>query len=76
MIRSAAKNHRSVAVVVDPSDYAQVVDELSDLWGRRWFVLPNPIYGSWERAVRSFQDLDQEQRLALERESLDPRRPR
>jgi 5'-nucleotidase (lipoprotein e(P4) family) len=20
-------------------------------WGRRWFALPNPVYGSWERAV-------------------------
>ncbi len=34
MIRSAAKNHRSVAVVVDPSDYAQVVDELRANGGR------------------------------------------
>ena len=22
-----------------------------DWWGRRWIVLPNPTYGSWERAV-------------------------
>jgi phosphoribosylaminoimidazolecarboxamide formyltransferase/IMP cyclohydrolase len=29
MVRAAAKNHESVAVVVDPSDYAAVVDELS-----------------------------------------------
>jgi phosphoribosylaminoimidazolecarboxamide formyltransferase / IMP cyclohydrolase len=28
MIRSAAKNHASVAVVVDPNDYAGIVDEL------------------------------------------------
>jgi acid phosphatase len=20
-------------------------------WGRKWFVLPNPVYGSWERAA-------------------------
>jgi acid phosphatase len=20
-------------------------------WGERWFLLPNPTYGSWERAV-------------------------
>ena len=30
MIRAAAKNHDSVAVVVDPQDYQQVLDELSD----------------------------------------------
>ena len=29
MLRSAAKNHRDVAVVVDPADYAVVLDELS-----------------------------------------------
>ena len=28
MLRAAAKNHQSVAVVVDPSDYATVLDEL------------------------------------------------
>ena len=28
MLRSAAKNHGSVAVVVDPADYARVLDEL------------------------------------------------
>ncbi|PYZ96559.1 bifunctional phosphoribosylaminoimidazolecarboxamide formyltransferase/inosine monophosphate cyclohydrolase [Alteribacter lacisalsi] len=30
MIRSAAKNHESVAVVVDPADYGRVVSELKD----------------------------------------------
>ncbi len=29
MVRAAAKNHESVAVVVDPSDYPAVVDELT-----------------------------------------------
>ncbi len=29
MVRAAAKNHESVAVIVDPSDYPAVVDELS-----------------------------------------------
>ena len=29
MLRSAAKNHASVTVVVDPADYAVVLDELS-----------------------------------------------
>jgi acid phosphatase len=25
--------------------------ELTPLFGARWFVLPNPVYGSWERAI-------------------------
>jgi phosphoribosylaminoimidazolecarboxamide formyltransferase/IMP cyclohydrolase len=30
MVRSAAKNHAFVTVIVDPADYAPVIDELSD----------------------------------------------
>lgn len=26
-------------------------DAHRDKWGRQWFVLPNPMYGSWERTV-------------------------
>jgi phosphoribosylaminoimidazolecarboxamide formyltransferase / IMP cyclohydrolase len=33
MIRSAAKNHDSVAVAVDPSDYASLIDELNEHGG-------------------------------------------
>jgi 5'-nucleotidase (lipoprotein e(P4) family) len=27
------------------------VDEFEALWGTRWFVLPNPVYGDWERVL-------------------------
>jgi 5'-nucleotidase (lipoprotein e(P4) family) len=27
------------------------VDAHSRYWGERWFILPNPTYGSWERSV-------------------------
>ena len=33
MVRSAAKNHRHVAVVTDPADYGRVLDELQRLEG-------------------------------------------
>jgi 5'-nucleotidase (lipoprotein e(P4) family) len=29
---------------------AIVRDHAAD-WGTRWFILPNPMYGSWERAI-------------------------
>lgn len=35
---------------------AEFVEEYSDYFGRKWFVLPNPIYGSWEQALTDFQD--------------------
>ncbi|MBU6379240.1 MAG: hypothetical protein KJS95_12010 [Gammaproteobacteria bacterium] len=53
-----AKTHRIVALVGD--DLRDFVDrpvfetrraELEPLFGSRWFLLPNPIYGSWERAI-------------------------
>src|SRR4030043_376474 len=33
MLRSAAKNHKSVSVVVDPADYAGVLDEMKTSGG-------------------------------------------
>lgn len=29
----------------------QLVEEHQDMWGFKWFVFPNPNYGSWERAL-------------------------
>jgi len=30
-----------------------IVDGAAALWGTRWFVVPNPMYGSWESALIS-----------------------
>lgn len=27
------------------------VKELASYWGTRWFMLPNPAYGSWESVL-------------------------
>lgn len=40
-----AANGKSIA------DRAALVARYDDNWGRRWFVLPNPMYGSWESAA-------------------------
>jgi acid phosphatase len=38
----------------------------SDWWGRRWIMVPNPTYGSWERAITaSAQDPNVARRRAL-----------
>jgi 5'-nucleotidase (lipoprotein e(P4) family) len=36
-----------------------------DYWGRRWIVLPNPIYGSWVDSFHGFQSLHEQE--AIER---------
>lgn len=56
----AAQTHRILAMFGDDlNDFVTVPNEERDhavqahhdYWGTRWFVLPNPMYGSWERAV-------------------------
>ena len=34
-----------------PQGRAQLLDEYGDWFGERWWMLPNPTYGSWEPAV-------------------------
>lgn len=37
-------------------DRRALADEYEDYWGTRWFALPNPSYGGWERALYDFKD--------------------
>lgn len=53
-----AATYRIVALVgddlrdfIDRPDFEKRAAELTPLLGTRWFLLPNPIYGSWERAI-------------------------
>jgi acid phosphatase len=58
-----AKTHRVLLLVGDDlNDFAdardlsladrdRIVDAHAAWWGTRWFVIPNPVYGSFERAV-------------------------
>jgi acid phosphatase len=53
-----ASRYRVIAVFGDDlndfvprADYAKRRSELANFFGQRWFLLPNPIYGSWERAL-------------------------
>lgn len=55
-----AQTHRIVALAgddlhdfIDRAEYARRRDELAPLFGARWFLLPNAMYGSWERAIVS-----------------------
>lgn len=55
-----AKGHRIVALLGDDlRDFAERANfesrraELTPLFGQRWFILPNPVYGSWEQQVNA-----------------------
>ncbi len=62
--KHVAKNYRILLLFGDDfNDFTHVressrderqkkVEEAAGRWGVRWFLLPNPTYGSWERALR------------------------
>lgn len=47
----------------------QLVDDHRDKWGYKWFVFPNPNYGSWERALYTGDEesAEEEQQTRLDR---------
>ncbi len=50
---------------------AVIAEKYRNYWGRRWIVLPNPQYGSWEGALFGFDyGLAQDEKLALKHEIL------
>lgn len=34
----------------------KMVEQNRDKWGRQWYILPNPVYGSWENALYDFNN--------------------
>lgn len=41
----------SVGQALDSETRVRVGDEHADRWGQSWIVLPNPVYGNWERSL-------------------------
>ena len=57
------------------SERSDLFESHRDRWGRQWILLPNPTYGSWERALfEGTDDLSDEEKLHIKLRSLDPRR--
>jgi len=72
MIRSAAKNYRSVAVVTDPSDYAEVLANLKDHDGgtnlalrERLAIKAFTATSAYDRAISGFLNREQETSTAF-----------
>ncbi len=85
--RTVAERYRVVLLVGDDfNDFVpanlpraerdRLVERYRDRWGERWIVLPNPTYGSWERALYSAAtDPDEADRARLRLEALEDLRP-
>lgn len=53
----------------------QMTRPYAEYWGRRWIVLPNPQYGSWDGALINFEySLPTDEKGRLKASALDPKR--
>jgi acid phosphatase len=52
----------------------RLVEEHNDKWGYKWFVFPNPNYGSWERALYRGDEESAEERQETRLERLETKR--
>jgi acid phosphatase len=81
---SVATNYRIVMLIGDdlgdfvvdaagtPAERELRAAAQSEWWGRRWIMLPNPTYGSWERAILgSAKDPQAARRAALKYQAPD-----
>lgn len=46
------------------------VDKARDLFGTRWIVLPNAVYGDWENAIYDYKRLTEVEKTAKRRDAL------
>lgn len=84
--QAVAKTHRILLLLGDdlndfvsgaraqePETRIELARQHADKWGRRWILLPNPIYGSWEASLygRDY-GLPVEEKLRLKRGYLRP----
>ena len=52
-------------------DRTRLANQYRSYWGEKWFMLPNPIYGSWEAALYEFDyELPRAEQLKREYETL------
>ncbi len=47
------------------------VDKVKDIWGKRFIVLPNAMYGTWENAIYEYQRLTEAQKAEKRAAALE-----
>jgi acid phosphatase len=59
-------------VETSPAERDAIAEPYADWWGSRWFMLPNPQYGSWEGALFEYDySLTREERLQRKADALE-----
>jgi len=46
-------------------------DQNRDLWGKRWIVLPNAMYGTWESAMYDYKSLNDQEKAKARANALE-----
>ena len=41
---------------VEPQERVELAQEMEAHWGMDWILLPNPLYGGWQGALRDYED--------------------
>jgi len=57
---------------VSADERIAIADRYVDRWGRYWFLIPNPMYGSWEKALMQDGRSIYQSPMELKLEHLDP----
>lgn len=58
----------------DRAARAALVEEHAAWWGTRWFMLPNPMYGSWDDVIHGYAHPDAATKHEQRLKALDPAR--
>lgn len=59
-------------VETSPEERDELAEPYAEWWGSRWFMLPNPQYGSWEGALFDFDyGLTRDERLQRKADALE-----
>ncbi|OQY26887.1 MAG: 5'-nucleotidase, lipoprotein e(P4) family [Candidatus Cloacimonetes bacterium 4572_55] len=55
------------------AERSEAVDQMKEEFGKRFILLPNPLYGEWARAIYDYQfDLTDQEKSRLRKSSLRP----
>ena len=53
-------------------EFHDVLDSNRARWGRSWIMLPNPVYGYWEKRLYNYRHpLSDEEKINIKLDSLD-----
>ena len=57
----------------DTDSRRKLAEKYSDMWGTKWFMLTNPMYGRWESSIYNNQYPDsKEEQIQMRKDALRP----